>query len=440
MRRPSHLTAMLVALLAVGWMIVGAQPHGTALAGDPLSEAKAKQQQIAQTLSQQRSRLAALKSEAAALNAALAKAQARLSSVSAQYDQVAGDLAQVTQDINDTQAQLDALNTQISELDAQLTEVAVEINQQTTDLNARIGLLQDHLRNAYEQSQTSILEILLSARSLDDAANQVGYLMTIGDQDRALVAEIQSLRAQLQIKQQTLSDGRTQLADAQDQAAAQAVALDGKRQQLAALQTRLAALKKQYEAERAQQAAALNAALAKQADVQKEIAANEAAAKAQAALVKKLQEEALRASMVSAAGFGWPLRSFRITQYFGPTSFVLEPPYTYNGVYYPHFHTGIDIASYCGDAIYASANGVVAASGQPLWPWDSAYGVIINHGGGIQTWYWHMQARVVVHPGQVVSRGQLIGYEGATGFATGCHVHFAFNVNGIWRNPLAYLP
>jgi len=47
---------------------------------------------------------------------------------------------------------------------------------------------------------------------------------------------------------------------------------------------------------------------------------------------------------------------------------------------------------------------------------------------------------VVVAPGQHVTAGQLIGYEGSTGFATGCHLHFAVNLNDSWRNPLAYLP
>jgi murein DD-endopeptidase MepM/ murein hydrolase activator NlpD len=88
----------------------------------------------------------------------------------------------------------------------------------------------------------------------------------------------------------------------------------------------------------------------------------------------------------------------------------------------------------------ASANGIVAASGQPLAPYDSAYGVILNHGAGIQSWYWHMQARVIVHEGQKVTSGQLIGYEGSTGFSTGCHLHFAINVNGDWRNPTSFLP
>ena len=143
---------------------------------------------------------------------------------------------------------------------------------------------------------------------------------------------------------------------------------------------------------------------------------------------------------MAALGLQWPERGYNITQYFGPTTFTLEPPYTYQGVYYAHFHTGLDISAGCGTPIYASGNGTVAASGQPLAPYDSAFGVILNHGGGLQTWYWHMQPRVVVQPGQQVTAGQLIGYEGSTGFATGCHVHFAVNLNDTWRNPIAYLP
>ena len=83
---------------------------------------------------------------------------------------------------------------------------------------------------------------------------------------------------------------------------------------------------------------------------------------------------------------------------------------------------------------------MVVASGQPLMPWDSGFGVVVDHGGGIQTWYWHMQPRVVVGPGTIVTSENVIGYEGTTGMSTGCHVHFAVNDNGVWENPRAYLP
>ncbi|MDP9272116.1 MAG: peptidoglycan DD-metalloendopeptidase family protein [Chloroflexota bacterium] len=440
MTRRSHLTATIVALLVVGWMVAGAEPRGSVLAADPLSDAKAKQLQLANALSQQRAQLLHLKATAARLTSALANAKAQLASVSAQYEKVAQTLTTVTQDIVDTQAQLDQLNAQITALNAQLNQVAAEIVQQTAELTARQALLQDHLRAAYESSMTSLLEVLLAARNLDDATNQVGYLLSIGDQDKALADEIRSLRESLAIKQQQLLDGRATLNAARVQAEAEKKALDAKRAQLVELQARLAILKIQWEARKAQQEAALNAALGATGNVAQQIANNEAAAKAVAALVARLQEEARRASMVSADGFQWPESGYTITQYFGPTTFALEPPYTYNGVYYRHFHTGLDISSGCGTPIHAAGTGVVAASGQPLWPYDSAYGVIIDHGAGINTWYWHLQPRVVVRPGQTVQGGQLIGYEGSTGYSTGCHLHLAFNVNGVFRNPLAYLP
>jgi murein DD-endopeptidase MepM/ murein hydrolase activator NlpD len=98
------------------------------------------------------------------------------------------------------------------------------------------------------------------------------------------------------------------------------------------------------------------------------------------------------------------------------------------------------MANGCGTPIYAAGPGVVVASGQPLMPWDTGFGVVVDHGNGIQTWYWHMQARVVVSPGQIVTSESVVGYEGSTGMSTGCHVHFAVNDGAVWENPRAYLP
>lgn len=436
MTRRTRLAALTIAIVAVSWLLVGTQPGSVTLAGDPLSEAKAQQQRLESELAAQRAQLAQLRSTAATLSNALAVARAKLASVTAQYQVVSDQVDQVTAQVTEVQAQLATLKQQIADLDAQLQQVADEIDVQTAELAARQALLQDHLRAAYEQSQTSLLEILLSARSLDDATNQVGYLLTVSDQDKALADEIRNIRAQLDIKQQELTDGRAALADAQAQAKDEEATLAAQQAELKSLQAQLATLKKQWQQQKAEQEAKLNASLAAQANLKASIAKVQAAATAQAALVKKLQAEQLAASMIGPGGFSWPEWPTRITQYYGPTSFALEP--SYNG--YKHFHTGLDMAAGCGTPIKAAANGVVAASGQPLYPYDYAYGVIINHGGGVQTWYWHMQARVIVRPGQSVVRGQVIGYEGATGFATGCHLHFAVNVNGSWRNPLAYLP
>jgi len=338
-------------------------------------------------------------------------------------------------------ARLADLRAQIASLDKELQGVAIQIIAQTQELHEREALLQEHIRDAYERSRTSVLELLLSADSLDTATNQVGYMITVSDQDKQLADEIASLRASLASQEQTLRDGRSEVAAARDDARAQAQVLAEREAELDAMKQELARLKAAAAQKRREQEAALNAAVEAKGDIAAQIEENQKAFDAQTKLVAKLQaEEDARRQAPSAFGFKWPMLTFRATQEWGPTSFVLEPPYTYNGVYYSHFHGGIDIANGCGTPILAVGTGTVKASGQPLWPWDSGYGVVISHGSGVQSWYWHLKAVVVVSPGQVVSRGQVIGYEGNTGNSTGCHLHFAINDHGVWENPRVYLP
>ena len=455
MRRRSRLAVLLVALLAVAGSSVGSTPRDLALATDPISDAKAQKAAIERQLADQRARLANLQASAASLSRQLKVAEAELAEVTAEYDRVLGLLAQVREQVDQISARLEQLRTEIAKLDDQLAEVAADIARQTADLRAREALLEDHLRSAYEQTQVSLLEVMLSADSLDAATNQVGYLLNVSEQDRQLADEIRAIRDELDVKEVTLRDGRRALREARITAAGEEAMLRERQAELETLERRTAELKAAAERKRAEQEAALNAALQAQGNVEAQIAANEKASAAATALVNRLvaeqaaieearrraaAEAAKRAQQISAKGFRWPEATFRITQEWGPTSFAMEPPYTYRGTYYPHFHGGIDMANGCGTPILAAKAGVVVASGQPLWPWDSGFGVVLDHGGGIQTWYWHLQARVIVAPGQIVNTGQVIGYEGTTGFSTGCHLHFAVNDNGVWENPRWYLP
>lgn len=461
MRRRNRLAASLVALLAVGTILASTPPRSPARAADPLTEAKQQQSQLQQTLSQQRAKLAQLKATSATLAQKLDLAKAELAQVTAQYDHVRELLGQVRDQVTQITAQLEDLRARIAALDAQLTQIAADITRQSNELRARETLLQDHLRAAYEQSQTSLLEILISADSLDDASTQVSWILDMSEQDSELADEIRDMRAQLQTKQDTLRDGRAELAAARATAEDQQALLKERQQQLDEMSQQLAKLQAAADQKRRAQESALNASLQAKGSVEAQVAASERAAKQADALVSQLQaeaaarqkaieeakrraaaEEAKRTAHppVSTRGFRWPESAPHITQEFGPTSFVLEPSYTYQGTYYPHFHTGLDMASGCNTPIVAAGTGVVARSGQPSWPFDSAYGVIIDHGNGVMTWYWHMQPRVIVSPGQAVSAGQVIGYEGSTGNSTGCHVHFAVNANGNWQNPRAYLP
>ena len=136
---------------------------------------------------------------------------------------------------------------------------------------------------------------------------------------------------------------------------------------------------------------------------------------------------------IAGLALSWPMRSFTITQAFGPTTVALEPPLGP----YRHFHTGIDISAPLGTPVGAAADGVVVAVGHMA----SGYGnyVVVAHGTTVETLYGHLLATRVSY-GDVVKRGQLIGLEGSTGFSTGPHVHFELRVNNQVVDPMPYLP
>jgi murein DD-endopeptidase MepM/ murein hydrolase activator NlpD len=106
------------------------------------------------------------------------------------------------------------------------------------------------------------------------------------------------------------------------------------------------------------------------------------------------------------------------------------------------FHPGLDIAGPDGTPVHAAADGIVVFAGLAV-PGDptQSYGncVVIEHNGHLSTLYGHMQLGLhglQVQVGQVVRQGQVIGYEGETGFATGPHVHFEMRLDNVEFDPL----
>jgi murein DD-endopeptidase MepM/ murein hydrolase activator NlpD len=100
------------------------------------------------------------------------------------------------------------------------------------------------------------------------------------------------------------------------------------------------------------------------------------------------------------------------------------------------FHEGLDIANSVWTPVIASASGMVSYAGT-----QSDYGLIIkiNHdGGGFVTCYAHL-VQAAVEEGQVVNRGELIGYVGNSGRSTGPHLHYEVHAQGKLDNPLFYI-
>jgi murein DD-endopeptidase MepM/ murein hydrolase activator NlpD len=122
----------------------------------------------------------------------------------------------------------------------------------------------------------------------------------------------------------------------------------------------------------------------------------------------------------------WPVEG-RLGSSFGER----EDPFNGEG----KFHTGVDIEAPYGTPVRAAADGV--ATGQEM---GAGYGrqVVLDHGHDVLTVYGHLSS-VAVFAGQHVIRGQVIGYVGMSGHATGPHLHYEVRVHNVPVNPHKYL-
>ena len=172
------------------------------------------------------------------------------------------------------------------------------------------------------------------------------------------------------------------------------------------------------------------------AQAQREIVRREAEARAAAAARSAEAGSARTAAVISSGGrsgghgFLYPV-SGPVTSPFGMRLHPLLKVWK--------LHDGTDFGAVCGTAIRAPYAGVVTRA-----YFNRAYGnrLFLSHGSvdgiKVQTVFNHA-ARYLVRPGQRVSRGQVIGEVGSTGFSTGCHLHLMLWLNGRLSNPMSWL-
>jgi murein DD-endopeptidase MepM/ murein hydrolase activator NlpD len=123
--------------------------------------------------------------------------------------------------------------------------------------------------------------------------------------------------------------------------------------------------------------------------------------------------------------FIWP-HAGRVTSPFG-----IRRTYTEG---YESYHSGIDIAGDANAPVVASNHGQVALAA-PLQFRGNA--VILDHGWGVYSGYYHL-SEIVVSEGQQVAQGELLGRLGNTGLSTGAHLHWEIRVGGVSVNPLEW--
>ena len=317
-------------------------------------------------------------------------------------------------------------------------------------------------RRAYQSGHTSTLSVFLDSRSPSDFTDKIQMVQGALRSEGTAVRQLNAMRADLRTRQAAVQQKRELIADLKDQAAKNVVARTSAEAaasaarhdaQTAAAQADAAeqAMQSQKAEEesrlREQQAASdhfsalikARIAAAKEAARKERIRRADAAAQA-AAAAKAAGEAAPPAPSDPGDGGGTTVIGGGVLS--RPGSGPITSPYgmrLHPVLHVWKLHDGTDFGEACGTPIHAAMAGTV------IWAQNfNGYGnqLAIDHGvvNGVSltTSYSH-QERFAVGVGTHVERGQVIGYTGQTGYATGCHIHFMVYVNGNVVNPMSWL-
>ena len=336
---------------------------------------------------------------------------------------------QLSQQVQQEKERLDGLSS-----DAERAQgVVARKNEELRSVEARQATVRAEMQTVARieyQRPAVTLTTVLQARNLDQLLSGVAQAQLVARKKSELFRESTELQKQSE--------------RARNEAAAQLARVTADRKEAAQLlsrtQSTLQAAQAQVEAER-QRAAEAQAEAERVARAQAQ-AAQEQAAREQAQAVQAAREQAQAAQaaqqqavaaqqqaqtvaqqvQAQVARSGCPIAGATLTQPFGPSSFE-------------GFHTGNDLAAPSGTPIHAVAAGTAKAI-----PDDgSGYGnhVTIQVSGDRTDLYGHMSS-IAVGSGQAVTPGQVIGFEGSTGFSSGPHLHYEVRMGGSAVDPTPF--
>jgi murein DD-endopeptidase MepM/ murein hydrolase activator NlpD len=360
--------------------------------------------------------IAADQAKQAKINAQIASLTAQIAAAQDQEVKLTAIISTLDGQIADTKGQVSAANAQLTQISSDLAASQASLVIAKQQLEHEKVQLERQVVIVYEvENQSTALANLLSDGNFNDFWTSVINNRRLSDAVKSQVDLMNEKQNEVQADVSRIADQQAQQRVVVAQLNGTLATLDGQRNARQSAVYYLQRLQAQDQT-RMQQMQAANAAL------------NNEIAQLQA------QEAAAQAAGGGSGRFVWP-DSGPISQGFGCTPYWFEP-WDANCPNH-HFHNGLDIAGACYNHIWAADSGI--ANIPPYMSYGYGNYIIIVHGNGWQTLYGHL-AGFAIHNGQVVSRGQLIGYEGTTGNSTGCHLHFSVNHNGRWVNPLDYLP
>ena len=344
--------------------------------------------------------------------------QADALSVKALLDQ---EIAALESEISSTKELLTEYNRLLDDYRAQISEKTQQIEEKYEIFKARIRL-------AYEDSLVTYLEIILTADSFSDMLSRIEIVGSMMDYDARLMEELNQKKQELQAMQDEYvslqAQAQQRLADLEEQVPQ----LEEKKEENAKLLAELAELYQKALAEKNQ----ASAAYIKAQKTEQSYTAQQNAIEAEISRKIKEEQEKNKNDMPNyvQGKMAWPLPLSAhavVTSNYG----YRADPFTGK----QSFHNAMDISCPYGTPILAACTGKVIVASTHY-----SYGnyVIIDHGGGISTIYAHASS-LCVSVGQTVTTGTVIAKVGATGSATGNHLHFGVFVNGTATDPRGYV-
>ena len=365
-------------------------------------------QEIQLELAELNRAIKAARTEASAVGQQVAAAQANLEAALSVFNAAQARVEETIARVHDTEQAVAALAGQLAGLEADLARTEI-------DLSNTESRLEDQAVAMYMEASAMPAIGLFSQADAVSAATVIVYA---GD----IFAENEDIFTAFELLKREEERQREGVVDRKVEAEAQLAKLEAEKAQLEV---------QRNQANEALTAAQLEAAQVKALldEIRGNIAAAEEHKDGLEADAERLEDEIarLQSNEGEAPGIlGWPVNG-RISSPFG---YRIHPIL---GV--RKLHTGTDIKGSTGTPISAAAEGTVILS-QTYGGYGRA--VVIDHGGGMSTLYAH-QSSIAVSVGEVVTRGEVIGYVGCSGSCTGPHLHFEVRLDGVPVDPLQYL-
>lgn len=320
--------------------------------------------------------------------------------------------------------EIELINEQIDLYGQLIEEKAQEVEDAKTKEAEQLDAYQQHVRAMEENGKYSYLSILFKSRSLGELLSNIDMIGEIMDADKRLYDQYTAARENTERVKAEYEETLVKLQDKQTEL----------EEEKAALETQIAAAVKvitDLEADIAEYETAYNANEAAENALASQIADLTAKMKAEEEAARKAAEEANKPytgnGSTATGSYTWPCPSSTyITSGFG---WRIHPIFGTK-----RYHNGVDISANSGANVLAADSGTVSVA-----TYSSSAGnyVVLYHSGGTTTTYMHMSS-IAVSVGDTVTKGQVIGYVGSTGWSTGPHLHFEIAINGSRVNPLDY--